>query len=186
MKKNYVKLVPLLINIWYSRQLRIMKLSILIFMISIIHIWANNTYSQTAQISLDLKNVTVKEALDEIENNSEFYFLYSSRLIDVNRIVNISAEKEKIKDILTHLFVNEDINFLVMDRQIVLSPKDITKDVTETVIIAKNQQSQQIVVTGKVIDEDGTPLPGVNIIIKRTSTGTITDQDGNYRFEVED
>jgi len=182
MKNNYVKLVPLLINIWYSKQLRIMKLSILIFMISIIHIWANNTYSQTARISLDLKSVSVKEALDEIEKNSEFYFLYSSRLIDVNRTVDIFAEKEKIQDILTDLFVNEDINFLVMDRQIVLSPKDILK----TVSTARDRESQQIVVTGKVTDEDGNPLPGVNIIIKGTSTGTITDMDGTYNIEVED
>ena len=44
---------------------------------------------------------------------------------------------------------------------------------------------QQQPVTGKVTDEGGNPLPGVNIIIKGTSTGVITDMDGNYRFEVD-
>nr|MQY78020.1 TonB-dependent receptor plug domain-containing protein [Bacteroidota bacterium] len=47
-------------------------------------------------------------------------------------------------------------------------------------------QPQEIVVTGKVIDEDGNPLPGVNIVIKGTMTGTITNADGNYSIEVDD
>jgi len=45
---------------------------------------------------------------------------------------------------------------------------------------------QEITITGKVTDEDGNPLPGVNILIKGTSTGTITDANGNYSIEVDD
>jgi len=52
--------------------------------------------------------------------------------------------------------------------------------------IIPDEQPQEMVVTGKVTDEDGNTLPGVNIIIKGTSTGTITDLDGNYSIEVED
>jgi len=43
----------------------------------------------------------------------------------------------------------------------------------------------QTVVTGTVLSsDDGTPLPGVNILIKNTTAGTVTDVDGNYRLEV--
>jgi TonB-linked SusC/RagA family outer membrane protein len=45
-------------------------------------------------------------------------------------------------------------------------------------------QPQQVV-TGKVTDEEGNPLPGVNIIIKGTMTGAITDADGNYTITVD-
>jgi len=69
-----------------------------------------------------------------------------------------------------------------MDRQILLSPKYIT----ERVNVTRDRQPQEIVVTGKVTDEDGNPLPGVNIIIKGTITGSITDLDGNYSIEVDD
>jgi TonB-linked SusC/RagA family outer membrane protein len=43
----------------------------------------------------------------------------------------------------------------------------------------------QEVVTGKVVDADGNPLPGVNIVLKGTMTGTITNAEGNYTINVD-
>ncbi|HLU89190.1 MAG TPA: carboxypeptidase-like regulatory domain-containing protein, partial [Cyclobacteriaceae bacterium] len=43
----------------------------------------------------------------------------------------------------------------------------------------------QVAVTGTVTSaEDGSTLPGVNILLKGTSTGTLTDIDGNFKLEV--
>jgi len=53
-------------------------------------------------------------------------------------------------------------------------------------LVDVDRQPQEIVVTGKVTDADGNPLPGVNIVIKGTMTGTITNADGNYSIEVDD
>jgi len=44
--------------------------------------------------------------------------------------------------------------------------------------------SQNRIITGKVVDTAGVPIQGVSIIIKGTSRGTITDQQGNYKIEV--
>src|SRR5688572_13767289 len=41
----------------------------------------------------------------------------------------------------------------------------------------------QVLVKGKVTDETGTGMPGVNIIVKGTSTGTTTDAQGDYSLE---
>ncbi|MEO0334566.1 MAG: carboxypeptidase-like regulatory domain-containing protein, partial [Bacteroidota bacterium] len=47
--------------------------------------------------------------------------------------------------------------------------------------------AQQQTITGKVVEEStNDPLPGVNILAKRTATGTVTDVDGNYHLTVED
>lgn len=44
---------------------------------------------------------------------------------------------------------------------------------------------QERVVTGKVTSaEDATPLPGVNIVLKGTTNGTVTDAEGNYKLNV--
>ncbi|HCT69869.1 MAG TPA: hypothetical protein DF409_01235, partial [Bacteroidales bacterium] len=46
--------------------------------------------------------------------------------------------------------------------------------------------SQGVRVSGKVTDaNDGQSIPGVTILVKNTSTGTITDIDGKYSLEVE-
>jgi len=49
-----------------------------------------------------------------------------------------------------------------------------------------NNQSiiQQITIKGKIIDKNNQPLPGVNIIIKGTNTGTISDKNGNFSIDV--
>ncbi|MCF8336127.1 MAG: SusC/RagA family TonB-linked outer membrane protein [Bacteroidales bacterium] len=45
-------------------------------------------------------------------------------------------------------------------------------------------EQQQVTVTGSVTDNQGNPLPGVNIVVEGTTTGTTTDMDGNYSIEV--
>lgn len=47
---------------------------------------------------------------------------------------------------------------------------------------AAQQQTRRI--TGKVSDEKGEPLPGVNVVVKGTTTGAVTDFDGNYVVNV--
>lgn len=42
----------------------------------------------------------------------------------------------------------------------------------------------QTSIQGKVTDNSGAPLPGVNVQIKGSVTGTVTDMDGNYKIEV--
>jgi len=159
-----------------------MRITVFLLLFSIVQVMGESSYSQNTRLSLNLKNVAIEKVLDEIENQSEFFFLFNQKLVNVDRKVDINAKNKRIKDILADLFAGEDVNCLVMERQILLSPKNIT----ETVNVTRDRQPQEIVVTGKVTDEDGNPLPGVNIIIKGTIKGTITDVDGNYRIEVED
>lgn len=42
----------------------------------------------------------------------------------------------------------------------------------------------QQAVQGKVTDENGSGLPGVNVLVKETNVGSITDVDGNYKLDV--
>ncbi len=161
-----------------KKTIRVMKLTSFLLIMTVFQLWATETYSQLTKLSLHLENTRIADALKEIEDQSEFYFLYSPKLVDVEKRVNIVAEQETIKDILTDVF-GEDVKFAVHDRQIILMPKDKSE------IIDKLQQ--QNVVTGKVIDsETGEPIPGVNIIVKGTTVGTMTDASGNYSLSVLD
>jgi len=71
---------------------------------------AGISYAQSTRLSLEMKNSTVKEILQTIEQKSEFYFLYNSELIDVQRKVDISVSNEKIDDILSKLFSSDKVN----------------------------------------------------------------------------
>ena len=48
--------------------------------------------------------------------------------------------------------------------------------------LALTSYAQQKSLSGKVIGEDGAPIPGVTVVVKGTTTGTITDMDGKFAF----
>jgi iron complex outermembrane receptor protein len=144
-----------------------MRNTALLLLISAFQLLASGSYSQTTQLNLKLEGATVKEVLLEIEDQSEFYFLYNSELIDVTREVDISVRNKKVDNVLAQLFDEDDVTVVINDRHIVLSPAD------------ESSQQQQSV-SGKVTDESGEPLPGVAVVIKGTTSGTVTDIDGNY------
>ncbi len=162
-----------------KRIINIMKLSGLLLMLTILQVWAVDSYSQHTKLTLNLKNVTVEDALKTIEDQSEFFFLYSPKMVDVSRKVDIELANKKVDFILNQMFAGTGVDYVIKDRQIVVTTDEMIQPF-------KKETPQQIVVTGKVTDEDGNSLPGVNITIKGTVTGTISNADGNYNIEVDD
>ncbi|WP_423128570.1 TonB-dependent receptor [Gaoshiqia sp. Z1-71] len=152
-----------------------MKLTCVIFLLAILQSFAGATYSQTATVSLRLNNSSVKNVLLTIENQTDFYFLYSSKVIDADRKVSIDMDKARIPDILDVVFAGTNVNYTIEGRQIVLSANGQT---------VSSFSGQQRSITGKVTDSSGQPLPGVTVLIKGTTMGTVTDLDGNYTLSV--
>lgn len=163
------KIVEQVCSFYYGHQkkLLMMRNAVLIILISAFQVFATGSYSQTAQLNLNLKNATIKQVLTEIENQSEFYFLYNSELIDVTRTVDISVKNEKVNDILSRLFSDDEVNISISDRHIVLTP-------------VEEMSNQQNSVSGKVTDNGNQPLPGVTVLLKGTTQGTVTNANGSY------
>ena len=156
----------------FQKLLLKMKISTLLLFCCMLNALVTPTYSQATKISLDLKNCSIEQILDKIEQESEFYFLYNQKLIDVTRKVDIVADKESIRDILKDIFDGYDVKYVVYDRQIILTNKEESGLLDEL---------QQLVVTGKVIDATTKlPLPGVNIVVSGTTIGAMTDGNGSY------
>jgi len=180
MKKDYYSFPRKLILPNLGKTLLIMKLTVFFILLSLMEVFANDTYSQKTKLTLDMQNVSVKQVLGQIEDMSEFYFLYSTKVIDVSRQVDINADNELIADILSKLFQNNNVDYIVKGRQIVLTSNELADSFRGVGI----QQSN--VVTGKVIDESGESIPGVSIAVKGTSVGTVTDANGEYSIKLPD
>jgi TonB-linked SusC/RagA family outer membrane protein len=164
----------LLSKIPSKKTIRVMKLTLFLSILTISQLWATETYSQMTKLTLKLEDVKISDALKEIENQSEFFFLYSPKLIDVERKVDIDAKKEPIKDILSNIF-GEKVKFAVYDRQVILTPSDLT---------IPSAAMQQLKITGIITEKDGTPISGVNVVVTGTTQGTMSDIAGKYSIEV--
>ncbi|WP_321289100.1 TonB-dependent receptor [uncultured Sunxiuqinia sp.] len=151
-----------------------MKLTALFVILVVSQALAISSYSQTARLSLDMTNSTVKDALFEIERNTDFFFLYSNDLIDVDRKIDLVFTNKKIDEVLDAVFQETNIRYSIKDRQIILKPVSASGS-------SDMRLSQQAVdVNGTVTDPTGFPLPGVTVLKKGTTSGTITDGNGNY------
>jgi TonB-linked SusC/RagA family outer membrane protein len=150
--------------------LKIMKLSVFLVLVFALQGFAGKSYSQRTQLTIQLNNVKVLNVLNEIENSTKYYFLFNKDLIDVNRIVSVSANQEELESVLKDLFEGTNVSFVISDRQIVLTTEGANN----------SQQEEKRKVTGKVTDSSGEPLPGVTVMVKGTAQGAITDMNGNY------
>ena len=152
---------------------RIMRLMVLMLILGINSMLAASSYSQSTRITLKMSDSRIDDVLNQIENKSEFFFLFNQKQIDINRKVSINANEEKIADILEELFTGTDVKYQVIDRQIVLTSGS-----------SNEGQQKENKISGKVTDQTGMAIPGASIVVKGTILGTVTDKDGNYNLLV--
>lgn len=95
-----------------AKILRIMKLTTVFIAIGIYVCSAVNSYSQTTLFSIDLKNKTVQEVLEEIEKNSEYIFFYYNGALDTKKKISIKVKDENIETILQTLLKTHRTNIL--------------------------------------------------------------------------
>ncbi len=158
-----------------SKVFMVMRLTFYLCLISVIQAVAGNSYSQNTTLSFKLNDAKVKDVLNVIEEKSEFYFLYNSKLVDVDRKVDINVANQQIDKILNNLFAGYNVGYTVMDRQIIIQPVNVPAEVNS--VAGKS-------VSGVVKDATGSPLPGVTVTVKGTTRGTLTGMNGDYKLDL--
>ena len=158
-----------------TKIMRIMRLSVFFTFLVISQTWATSLYSQQTRLSLNMKNARVMEVLSEIEKSSEFFFFFNEKFINVDRRVDVSVKNVKINEILQNLFKNTEVNYKVIDKQIILTTLKGENDIL---------QQEGRIITGKVTDQTGVLLPGASVVVKGTTRGVTTNIDGTYTLEL--
>lgn len=160
-------------NISGHKVLQKMKLTFIFMMAGLLQVSAT-VYSQNTRFSLHVRGKQVADILKQIEKESDFRFFYQREQVDVTRKVDLKADGATVEEILDQLFNGQGVVYKVMeDNLILLRPE---KDIHEQ----NAPPRQQKTVTGKVTDTKGNTLPGVTVVVKGTTTGTITDGAGTF------
>ena len=162
--KNWYGIYP------YRQVLRKMKITVLLLFVSVISLFANDIYAQTTKLSLYFNNEKIVDVLLQIEQQSEYRFFYNES-VDVNHKVSIDVKNRTVFDILDLILKETEIKYKLVGRQIALY---YTNNPFSSIA------GWQGAVSGKVTDSDGKPLPGVTVVVKGTTNGTVTNADGEY------
>lgn len=171
MKKKQFKIVSGFMAIWRSKLLLTMKLTVIALCLTVFQGFALISHGQSTKVNLKMENVSIKQVLNSIEDQTNFFFIYNGKLVDVERKVNIDADNQYINDVLEKIFSGTNVKYEIDNRQILLSNMESTSMLSI---------QQQKTVSGKITDSSGGALPGVSVVVKGTTTGTITDTNGNY------
>lgn len=134
--------------------------------------------AQTYQnkIDLNLKNATLTDFFSAIEEQSNYRFLYDAADINVSKTISVDYRNTAVGTILQNELGKANIAYELEGNQIVLknqqpSPQGISSPAN---------QNQVITITGRIIDPEGIAIPGANIVLKGTTLGTLSDDQGNY------
>lgn len=131
------------------------------------------SFAQNAKLTLKFEDRQIKEILNEIENQTHFSFMYDNNQVDVERRVNLDVQGKNVDEVLNTLFAGTNTTYKVIERHIML----ISGGEKPAAMMQNGS------VTGKVTTAQGEPLPGVTVLIKGTTSGTITDFDGQFSLK---
>jgi TonB-linked SusC/RagA family outer membrane protein len=130
------------------------------------------------KVSLDVKNKKIQFVLASIEKQTAAVFTYGSNLKQAENKVSISVDSTTLESVLRVLFAS-GVSWEVVNNEVILRPVEIESASIENNVVA-------IQISGQVKDESGSPLPGVNVLVKGTTNGTSTDVNGKYTLSVAD
>ncbi len=158
---------------------------------SVLTLNAVNLFSQDVKLTFNLRSATIKEVCNEIEEMSDYVFIFSVEALKVcDSKVNISANSRSIKEVLDEVLSPNGLNYRIMENQIVVYDVDADKKANIVNLESNNRTQQQpkmITIKGIVVDEQNEPLPGVSIYTKSDrTTGVSSDISGGFILEVPD
>jgi TonB-linked SusC/RagA family outer membrane protein len=176
-----------------------------------VHIYASG-YGQ--RISLNERNAPLEKVLDKIELQSGYSFWLQTDLLLKSNKVSLHLKNATLETVLDEVFKNQPLSYSIINKTIVIKKKaESPVDKATTIsapsnteskpelnlesspeferrmsdILADRIQSREralVAINGKVTDEKGEGLPGVNILVKGTTKGTTSDAQGQYRLDV--
>ena len=124
-----------------------------------------------AQLNLNMSRTTLGTVIEQIKTQSKYQFFYDDKLA-ATAVEKVDVKNASIEDALTAILKGKNISFKVEDNIVYLSEKSQSGQ-------EGTQQGKERTITGQVSDDMG-PLIGVNVLVKGTSVGCITDFDGNF------
>lgn len=174
MNKKLIKVSNALSLTEFKHIFKVMKLTSLFGVLCVSSAFAVNVNSQSLRVNIHANQKQAKEVIKQIEEQTDYLFVYNHDKVNLNNTVTIQANNETVAEVLNQMFAGTDIIYAMQGNNILLMQKD-----------AVMQQSDKVV-TETIVDPSGMPVIGANVMVKGTTNGTITDMDGKFSLEVEE
>lgn len=135
-----------------------------------------NTDLSEVFLSIDEQNISLEQFFKIVESRTDFSFFYDKKVVDDAKRISLKKRKISLETLFREVAALTGLRFKRVDN--VISVNMRSGKSTET-------SQESIRVTGRVTSvDDGFPLPGVSVLVKGSTRGTITDMEGHYELDV--
>lgn len=154
-----------------------MKLTCALLFAASLGVYATGN-AQTMRVNIQVDNVSTEKVLSEIEKQTDYLFIYNKKEVDLKRRTSVNAINKTTAEVLSTIFEGTDIIYAIEGENIMLMRKE--KNLAGGV----DAVQQGHIVTGKIVDKNGDPVIGANVLVRGTTNGTISDMDGRFSLDV--
>ncbi|MCE7042166.1 TonB-dependent receptor [Dyadobacter sp. CY312] len=172
-----------------------MKISLLQAFLAVIFTGVSLAHNASGQellnrkVNLSVENQELRKVLTKIEKQANVKFAYRPSVVPSEQKVSLVATNETLLEVLEKVVKPLKIKYEIVGQQIILSTEPAPV-VPSSGHLEKDEALEtnpvDLRVSGRISDERGEGLPGVNIVQKGTQKGSVTDTDGRYEVEVTD
>lgn len=156
----------------FKHTCRVMKLILSLLLLCVSTVFSVNVSSQTTRVNIVANELSVKEIIRQIEDQTDYLFVYSNEKVDLSHRISLNASEASVFSVLNRIFENSDIVYVMEGNNILLMKKGTFP------------QQKDKLLKGTVKDQSGEPVIGANVVVKGTTNGTVTDVNGNFVLEV--
>jgi len=159
-----------------------MRLAALLLAIACLQVSATGL---AQKVTLHEQGASLKKIFKEIKQQTGYVFFYKAGLLDNSRPVTIEAKDEELPLVLEKCFRDQPLNYNIVNKTIVVSPRQAASVITPVPPIADSVP--EVVVSGRITDRSGKPLAAASVSVKGrhgVGVGTSTDKDGLFRILV--
>jgi TonB-dependent SusC/RagA subfamily outer membrane receptor len=136
------------------------------------------------KLTISGSNISIQKVFHAIKKQTGLTVFYSDELLNDKERINLDFNEKELNEALEYLLKGRNISYEIRRNKVIVLSRVKEKETTTIVQPLVGTNVENIAVKGKVTDEKGDALPGVNILIKGTQRGLSTDADGKYAIEV--
>ncbi|WP_316794220.1 SusC/RagA family TonB-linked outer membrane protein [Pedobacter frigoris] len=154
-----------------------MKLTTLLLLVTIMQVSATG-YAQ--RLTLKQKNISIARVFEEIEKQTGYDVFYLAKVLKTSKTIDANFENASLEEVMKACLKSQPVLFAIDDRTIVITKKEPSLNVEFQNSLA------DISITGKIVDENGLPLPGATVTEKGTRNAISTNAQGVFTLTVKD
>ena len=128
-------------------------------------------FAQTKRINLELKNVTVQEAIATLNRTENYSIIVSSDEVYLTKRISVSAKNATIREVLDQVFAGQEVTCTIDGHRISVTKKQPSA--------ASKPAAAPNSVRGRVTDIKGQPIIAATVAVVGTQKGTLTGVDGD-------